>query len=606
MADDAKTLLIKVDAAVGLAQSNLRKLERQIESLEKGGNSSLKKFDAGVKRTTTGITGGFDLAKTAVVGFGAGFVGGLISTIPGTLIAAARASLELGSSLAETSQQLGVTVEDLQQYRFIADQVGISQEEMDKGLRKLTLSIGQAASGSKKQAAAFDELNISVTDSSGKLKLAGAVLPELVAALSEIPDPAKRAALEVAIFGKTGQSLEPLLGGGIAQLNKLSAEYRELGIALSADQAKKLDDSADALAKFQKQAQGEFTIFLADSGVLDELVDGLKATRKELEFLYNTYKKVRDFLGLGTPVKIPVGTGSPGTAADYAKPTAGPRRSSASDFLKPQGGPRKSGIAFPSFLNLAIDIESLVAPVGASTPPKALQAITAETIKLDAALADALPKLGELLDDAQVDFGPQRTIYDDLGIDATGELKTLVDDLDDKFNDTQQRFRDKMEANVQFLAGTLEELFNGGFDNVIKNFEQKALAVVAEILAQLAVSAFGGGGKFDFGSSLFSAVGSVFGFGGFREGGGPVSAGQAYVVGEKRPELFVPNTNGFIAPRLPSLGGGGASTVNVTINAPGATAETTLAIRREIAAAAPTIVAAATQNTRRTLSRPRI
>lgn len=36
-----------------------------------------------------------------------------------------------------------------------------------------------------------------------------------------------------------------------------------------------------------------------------------------------------------------------------------------------------------------------------------------------------------------------------------------------------------------------------------------------------------------------------------RERGGPVTAGQPYVVGEKRPELFVPNQSGTILPQVP-------------------------------------------------------
>ncbi|MBS0631518.1 MAG: hypothetical protein JSS11_06365 [Verrucomicrobia bacterium] len=35
-----------------------------------------------------------------------------------------------------------------------------------------------------------------------------------------------------------------------------------------------------------------------------------------------------------------------------------------------------------------------------------------------------------------------------------------------------------------------------------------------------------------------------------REQGGPVTAGQSYIVGEKRPEVFVPNTDGFIIPSV--------------------------------------------------------
>jgi hypothetical protein len=77
-----------------------------------------------------------------------------------------------------------------------------------------------------------------------------------------------------------------------------------------------------------------------------------------------------------------------------------------------------------------------------------------------------------------------------------------------------------------------------------------ALGVVAAAFA-----AFG-----NFGSSGGSAspgVGSTFT--NRKEFGGPVSKGRAYIVGERRPELFVPNTNGIIVPQLPSMDYSGAS-----------------------------------------------
>jgi len=42
------------------------------------------------------------------------------------------------------------------------------------------------------------------------------------------------------------------------------------------------------------------------------------------------------------------------------------------------------------------------------------------------------------------------------------------------------------------------------------------------------------------------------GFGGFREKGGPVEAGKAYVVGEKKAELFIPDVPGRILPEVPA------------------------------------------------------
>ena len=37
----------------------------------------------------------------------------------------------------------------------------------------------------------------------------------------------------------------------------------------------------------------------------------------------------------------------------------------------------------------------------------------------------------------------------------------------------------------------------------------------------------------------------------YREAGGPVMAGVPYVVGEKRPELFVPDVPGYVLPSVP-------------------------------------------------------
>jgi hypothetical protein len=59
-----------------------------------------------------------------------------------------------------------------------------------------------------------------------------------------------------------------------------------------------------------------------------------------------------------------------------------------------------------------------------------------------------------------------------------------------------------------------------------------------------------------------------------RASGGPVTAGMPYIVGEKRPELFIPSQNGHIIPSVPSLAGissksgsqGGGSTMNFDVH----------------------------------------
>jgi len=75
----------------------------------------------------------------------------------------------------------------------------------------------------------------------------------------------------------------------------------------------------------------------------------------------------------------------------------------------------------------------------------------------------------------------------------------------------------------------------------------------------LVASAFGALGNFGGSGGGAPSAGSGSTFTNRREFGGPVSKGRAYIVGERRPELFVPNTNGVIVPQVPSMDYSGAS-----------------------------------------------
>lgn len=52
-----------------------------------------------------------------------------------------------------------------------------------------------------------------------------------------------------------------------------------------------------------------------------------------------------------------------------------------------------------------------------------------------------------------------------------------------------------------------------------------------------------------------------------RANGGPVSLDIPYLVGERGPEVFIPNTSGFVVPNQQVTNAGGATTINITVNA---------------------------------------
>lgn len=103
--------------------------------------------------------------------------------------------------------------------------------------------------------------------------------------------------------------------------------------------------------------------------------------------------------------------------------------------------------------------------------------------------------------------------------------------------------------------GIVIDLFANLVDNINKAFNA-IKALVSFIKNNPVTKAIGG---------LLDNV-----FGGGKANGGPVTSGTSYIVGERGPELFVPNTNGLIIPNGQSMpgtsGSNQGSTINITVN----------------------------------------
>lgn len=143
-------------------------------------------------------------------------------------------------------------------------------------------------------------------------------------------------------------------------------------------------------------------------------------------------------------------------------------------------------------------------------------------------------------------------------------LKTELTDLQKMTNTAAQGMQNDMST---FFFDAM----NGKMNDLGTMFKHTLDRMVADLLAsQLTDYLFGGAvksaGGARSGGVLSGLFATVFGGMGRRERGGPVSAGIPYIVGEKRPEVFIPNTSGTIAPSISSaIAGGGAGTA-VTFN----------------------------------------
>ena len=220
------------------------------------------------------------------------------SIVVGAAIEATKRSLEYASSLGEVAMQLGVTTKALQEYRYAATQTGISQDEMDKSLARLSRTIGDAAGGSKEAAALFTRMGISIRDSEGRVRDAGDILPEIGAAYVKLGSSAEKAALAYAVFGKSGQKLAPLLEEGARGINNLRDAAKELGLVLSEKEIADADETADKIAKLKQVLEAKISnAVAANAAAIGDLVDQLIALVNAAGNAVRAWRAWRDAVG---------------------------------------------------------------------------------------------------------------------------------------------------------------------------------------------------------------------------------------------------------------------------------------------------------------------
>ena len=123
-----------------------------------------------------------------------------------------------------------------------------------------------------------------------------------------------------------------------------------------------------------------------------------------------------------------------------------------------------------------------------------------------------------------------------------------------------------IQAPAEKAAAAIDEAFTKAGVSMVRSLGRAAadgkitLAELAQAVlsaVNAAASANGGG----LGAAIATAVSGVFS--GARAGGGPVTPGGAYLVGERGPEVFRPASAGSVEPAA------GGMTVNVTVQGGG-------------------------------------
>lgn len=177
--------------------------------------------------------------------------------VAGALALATRRAIDHADAVSKMAQKAGVTTEALSRLAYAAKFSDISTEDLTTSLGKLAKSMADATANTTGQAAsAFAALGISVTDSSGKLRGADAVFSDIADRFSRIEDGSTKTAISMALLGKSGADLIPLLNGGATELKRFADESDRTGNTVSTKTAKAAEKFNDTMTTLSTTLAG--------------------------------------------------------------------------------------------------------------------------------------------------------------------------------------------------------------------------------------------------------------------------------------------------------------------------------------------------------------
>ena len=316
---------------------------------------------------------------------------------------------------------------------------------------------------------------------------------------------------------------------------------------------------------------------------LRDFVDGLGEMEYQAGLTAEEQERLNELLEEFDRLKIKVTETPPPDLNDVFDP----RTTSATDLLRMRAGASKE-------LQEAIDEflqgdSALPEPKTSGAQKKLDSQLKAEQTRLKAIAEKYKPALTAAQEYAEVTAQIARAVEIKAISEQEGAIATAEATRQYQIATGQLKDYDKV-ANT-FARGLEDSLLSllDGTESVQDAFKNMAAMVIKELYRVLVVQ------------QMVNAAMGIFGYspaagGGFIKSpttgvsayGGPVSAGNGIVVGERGPEVFYPATQGTIVPNN-ELGGGGV-VINQTINVSTGVQQT---VRTEIKSLMPQIAASA-------------
>ena len=528
---------------------------------------SIKAVDK-TKAGFSGVTSGLKKISGAVFNMKNALLGTIGAAGFGALI---KSSINAGDELAKTADKLGVTTTALAGLRHAAELTGVSTGTMDMAMQRFTRRAAEAAQGTGEAKGALQELGINAED---LVKLPLDQQMSVVAdSMAGVEKQSDKVRLAMKLFDSEGVALVNTLGGGSEALEKMTAEAEQLGVTLSRTDTAQMEAANDALTRLKAVFTGLTNqLSLAFAPIITFVADGLRqAAIDSTAFgnigqmvaaaLVRAFGFVRNIVHglqivfLGAKLGVLTFANAIGEKLIPFLDTFIAIYNKIAAVVPGLSKITKSGAEIMG--NLPTSIAETRAEIARLMELNPGDALVAEMQKFILKNREAAESVAELKEGMLITVPAVETGFQKLGDAITSfeqKLPTLKDNLDTL---TKNTFKGMSEGLMSIVKGTA---------SVGDAFKKMAAQLIMQAIQLFVIDKITGG----FLSFVKGLTGKAI--------GGPVQAGQPYMVGERGPEMFVPNQSGSIVPN-DKMGGGGGITVVNNVDASGAGSDVDLKIR---------------------------
>lgn len=189
----------------------------------------------------------FEAATKAGEAFGKKLVAALSV---GAVVAAFKNVIDSMDEVSKASQKAGVSAEEWQKLAYAADLSGVSADALQTSIGKLSVALTDVNTATTDGARALRAMGVTAKDTSGQ------ALAKIADQFEKMPDGVEKTSSAIAIFGKAGAQLIPLLNGGSKALKDLGDEAERYGAVLSGNTLKQAEAFNDNLTKMQTVTKG--------------------------------------------------------------------------------------------------------------------------------------------------------------------------------------------------------------------------------------------------------------------------------------------------------------------------------------------------------------